>query len=114
METPLEMMTLLSLGDGVAEELFGEEFHKVLENMLDINTPTKSKRVLKLIFTFLPNEDRNMMNFEVHPETKLAPTNGYASQAFIGRQNGIASAKEYRKAEMPALFEKDNRMERVK
>jgi len=114
METPLEKISLETLGEGVVEEIFGREFVKVLENVLDINTEAKKKRTITLKFTFEPNEDRNMMRIWVDPGSTLAPQTGYASQAFIGREDGVAVAKEHKKKTMPALFKKDDRFTRVK
>ena len=114
MEQKIENVTLTNLGEGVVEELFGEEFYRVLENMLDVNTPAKAKRKITFTFTFEPNEDRNMMRIWVDSKTSLAPLNGYASQAFIGRENGIASAKEHKKRNMPGLFDEDKNVRRVK
>lgn len=44
---------------GLVERLHGE-INRVLENIMDVNTPAKKPRKVKLELTIKPNEQRNM------------------------------------------------------
>jgi len=78
MTEDLEFLDLKNIGASVAPELFVAELQKVLENIADINTNPKEKRVIVLKFEFTPSVDRDDALIVVTGSSKLAP---YLSQS---------------------------------
>ena len=105
MKEEINPLTLDNIGEGVAGELFQRELEKVLDNILDINTDPKKTRSITLKITIKPNEDRNLGNIFIDASSTLASNNGYASQVFMGRDNGQPVCIEHRRPKQLALFE---------
>lgn len=58
---------------------------KVVENLLDPNTPYKNKRGITIKLTFEQNEQRNDVTVGVQVETKLSPRSPIKTQMAIGK-----------------------------
>ena len=58
---------------------------KVIENLLDPNTPYKNKRGITIKLTFEQNEQRNDVTVGVQVETKLSPHSPIKTQMAIGK-----------------------------
>lgn len=58
---------------------------KVIENLLDPNTPYKNKRGITIKLTFEQNEQRNDVTVGVQVETKLSPRSPIKTQMAIGK-----------------------------
>ena len=58
---------------------------KVVENLLDPNTPYKNKRGITIKHTFEQNEQRNDVTVGVQVETKLSPRSPIKTQMAIGK-----------------------------
>jgi len=85
-------LSLTTINRGAAVELFQQELEKVLENVLDPNTPAEAKRTITLKVTFVPNESRQSAQIAVEADSKLAPFNGVGGVCFVGRRRGRAMA----------------------
>lgn len=95
---------LSTLGNGAAGEIFADELQKVLKNIQDPNTsPTKARKIT-LTITLKPNEKRNVAGMGIDCKSSLAPTKPYASQIFIGREDGQLIAVENTPPEQLTLF----------
>lgn len=58
---------------------------KVVENLLDPNTPYKNKRGITIKLTFEQNEERNDVSVGVSVEPKLAPRTPMKTNLAIGK-----------------------------
>jgi hypothetical protein len=87
-----EPVTLSTLGEGAAEELFSRVWDRVLENILDPNFPATEARKVTLIVTVKPNEDRTIGAVDISADAKLPTGIGASSVCHIGRQGGRALA----------------------
>lgn len=95
---------LVTLGHGAAGEQFAEEFAKALKNIQDTNTSPTKARTITLKLTLKPNEERNVAGMGIECKSSLAPTKPYASQIFIGREDGQLVAVENAPPEQLTLF----------
>lgn len=81
-------MLEINLDDLAGGEL-GEQFNcaakKVVENLLDPNTPYKNKRGITIKLTFEQNEERNDVQVGVQVDTKLAPRSPMKTNLAIGK-----------------------------
>lgn len=75
--------------DNLAGGELGEQFQaaskKVVENLLDPNTPYKNKRSITIKLVFEQNEERNDVAVGVSVETKLAPRTPMKTNLAIGK-----------------------------
>ncbi|MGB0911059.1 MAG: hypothetical protein ACPGYT_11915 [Nitrospirales bacterium] len=76
-------LTLATLGDGGAEEIFQRELAKVLQNIKDPNTDGKVVRSIVMTVLITPNEQRTAAPLAVSFKTKLAPEHGAGGQIFL-------------------------------
>jgi hypothetical protein len=96
-------VSLESLGNGAAVELFSDALGKVLNNIVDINTDPKAVREVTLKVKIKPNEDREVGQVQISTATKLAPIKSVDTVVFIGRRGGQAIAVESN-PKQPGLF----------
>lgn len=81
-----EKLTLASMCAGGVQERIDRALAKISDNILDLNTDAKKKRVLDVKITLTPNEDdREDVSVEVQTSVKLAPEMGLKTQLFINR-----------------------------
>lgn len=72
-----EKLTLASMCAGGVQERIDRALAKISDNILDLNTDAKKKRVLDVKITLTPNEDdREDVSVEVQTSVKLAPETG--------------------------------------
>lgn len=79
----LSKISLGSIGNGVAGELFDREMKAILENIRDMTTPWKQKRRLSLEFTFYPDESRDSASVEIECVKKIPTVAPKLSTLFI-------------------------------
>lgn len=68
----MQSVNLSEFAGGALQEKFDMAFHSVLDNLQDVNTPYKNKRVLTVKVAFLQNELRDDVAVDVSVDTKLA------------------------------------------
>lgn len=89
-----QFVSLETLGQGAAIELFADELKKVLENVLDPNTKASAKRSVTLTLEIKPDEDRSFAHTSLEVKSKLAPTKPVGVPIYIGKHAGAAVATE--------------------
>jgi len=89
-----QQVTLSTLADGAADELFIDALSKVLDNIADPNTDHRIKREILLRFSITADEDRRVGNISVACATKLAGVKGLAVTVYFGQQDGVQVAVE--------------------
>ncbi len=89
-----KLLTLSNIHHGAALEMFEGALDQVLENIKDPNTDHKAKRGIKLEFSFVTNEERNVSDVVVQCKTALAGMKGVQSFVHIGRHAGKTVAVE--------------------
>jgi len=94
MEKEFYSVTLESLGNGAANEMFEAELLRVLDNILDPNTDPETVRKITLELKIKPTKDREMGNCEISVTSKLSANAAYPTRLFIGREHGRPVAYE--------------------
>ena len=97
-------VTLSSLANGAAMELFDEELAKVVENVLDPNTDPQLVREISLKVKIKPDESRRMAGVVVQVTSKTGPYKGVGTQFWFGKKGGRCFAVENNPAQ-GELFE---------
>jgi hypothetical protein len=92
--TDVKAITLASIANGAAEELFADGLAKVLANITDPNTDHKKGRRITLTFDFWTDEDRRVGDVEIACALKLAAVKGVNVPIYIGRHEGALMAVE--------------------
>lgn len=90
----VKQITLATMADGAADELFSDALSKVLANIEDPNTDAREKRTITLRFEFTADEERNVGSMKVVPTIKLAGTKGLKVGLYLGRHEGLPVAVE--------------------
>jgi hypothetical protein len=75
----LKEVTLSTLNQGAAEELFNHELGKVIKNIEDPNTKATETRKITLELSFIPTRDRDGGVIKLAAKTKLAGVQGVES-----------------------------------
>jgi len=94
-EKTLPVVTLTSLADGAAAELFQSELDKLLRNIQDPNTDATATRTVTLQVTFAPDEDREKGEVRIKASSKLAGLKGAKTEVYFGRHQGQLVATEF-------------------
>lgn len=89
------------LAGGELGEQFQSAINKVVDNMLDPNTPYKNKRGITIKLTFEQNEERNDVSVGVQVETKLSPRSPMKTNLSIGKD--LRTQKIYAKEYGPGI-----------
>lgn len=85
-----EKLTLASMCAGGVQERIDRALAKISDNILDLNTDAKKKRVLDVKITLTPSEDdREDVSVEVQTSVKLAPEMGLKTQLFSIRTSAV-------------------------
>lgn len=95
-----EKLTLASMCAGGVQERIDRALAKISDNILDLNTDAKKKRVLDVKITLTPSEDdREDVSVEVQTSIKLAPEMGLKTQLFISKdfRSGVTTLTEHSK-----------------
>ena len=90
-----DRVTLTSIKDGAALELFEAALEEVLRNIEDENFTAKATRSIALKFEFAVGEDRDIGAVAIGVETKLAKRNPAVTVVHFGRRQGALIAVEY-------------------
>lgn len=91
-----ENVTLVSIGNGAAVELFDRELERVLENIVDPNTEAEAVRKIKIEFVFQPGENRDKGAVLIKATSTLASLRPADSFIYIGRvKDGSLLAVEH-------------------
>lgn len=104
MQFELSELTLETLGNGAASDLFDEEFHKVLRNIADPNSDAKAVREVVLKFRIKPSEDRSRADIQVVPTHKLAPLKPFSTGISLVSDGSTCKAyadRPYHQPELP-------------
>ena len=68
----LKGLTLETVCNGAADELFEAELASIIQNIEDPNTEAKDKRKIVFEFTFEPNAERNFAEVSLQTKTTMA------------------------------------------
>lgn len=84
---------------GALQEKLNIAFDKVIQNMLDVNTPYKDKRKIVCTITFQQDESRSETEVDVGVETKVPSVCKTVTRMGIGRnlKTGEIFVEEYGK-----------------
>ena len=81
----MSRVNLEAFAGGALQEKFDDAMKKVLENLMDPNTPWKNKRKIAVEISFEQNEDRDDASVNVSVVTKLAPIKPIGTRMSIGK-----------------------------
>lgn len=95
----MEKIELKELVGGALQEQFAKSFEKVIENLLNPNTPYKNTREIAIKLKFRQNEHRDDVKVDISVAEKLAAQAPMQTGFAIGKnlQNGALYAEEYGK-----------------
>ena len=95
----MNRVNLETFAGGALQEKFDDAMEKVLQNMMDPNTPWKNKRKITVEVTFEQNEDRDDTSVDVSVVPKLAAVKPISTKMAIGKDiaTGKCYAQEYGK-----------------
>lgn len=100
------VVSLSTLGNGAAVQLFQVELQKVLDNIVDENTNPKAIREVTLKVKVKPDEDRDYGQVSISCTSKLAPMAPFGTNFFIGKRGRQGVAQEHN-PKQAKLFESD-------
>ncbi len=83
-----EIVTLASIGNGAALELFEKELQSVIANIADTNTSAKAKREIIIKVTIQPDEIRGIGFAVLEVKSKLASVKPVSSTMYFGKKDG--------------------------
>lgn len=89
MNVQKKVLKLSDFNGGIIDDLFQEEFDKVLENIADDNTSPKASREINIKITIKPDEARGFATTRIDVKSKLAnvePSAGSIALSFDGRR----------------------------
>jgi hypothetical protein len=90
-ETPV---TLYTLANGAAAELFEAELQKIIANILDPNTDPIAVREIDLRVKIKPDNERRAGAVSVQVISKTGPTKGVGTMFWFGKKQGQFIAVE--------------------
>lgn len=95
----MNTVELKEMVGGGLQEQFSKSFEKVIENLLNPNTPYKNNREINIKLKFTQNEARNDVKCAVQVVEKLAPQAPMETAFAIGKnlRDGKLYAEEYGK-----------------
>lgn len=99
-----EVVTLASIGNGAAMELFDHELARVLANVADPNTSAKSKRGITIKVVIQPSEDRDVGYATVEVTSKLAGVKPVDTKMYFGKKDGKLLAVQ-NNISQPSIFD---------
>lgn len=85
-------VTLDTVCEGSAKELFARGLKEILDNIQDVNTDPEAKRKIALVFTFAPSEDRASSNISLKCKVDPAPVASIGGTVFITKEQGVRKA----------------------
>ena len=109
-----QTVSLPTIGNGAASELFEDELARVLENILDVNTEPDAVRSITLTVKIRPTKDRDMGAVSIEAKSKLAPFFAADTTWFMGRHKGKAVAVDRNPAQQDLFKEEDPKPRSIK
>jgi len=91
MEQPV---TLFTLAEGAAGELFDREMERVCADILDLNTEAEAVRTITIKVKIKPDKDRGFGHVGMFISSTLGAPKSVGSRMYFGRKNGHATAVE--------------------
>lgn len=88
------MVSLANLARGGAIERFDDEFKRVLDNIMDLNT-ADGPRSVTLKVTLSPNEERTSAGVSIHVDSSVRGPKAVPTMIFIGKDRGESVAYEH-------------------
>jgi len=104
-----KFVSLATLNNGAAIELFDKELDAVLQNILDPNTKPEATRDVVLKVSIKPAENRRHADVSIQVTSKHAPAQESRTVFFLGSKRGHAVAAERDMAQMSFLDEEPAR-----
>jgi hypothetical protein len=98
-----DRVSLATLGNGAAVEMFDAELQRILDNIIDPNTKPTAIRSATLTVKIKPDEDREWGSVDIQACSKLASVQAYPTQIIIGKQNGKGVATEHNPKQIDAF-----------
>ena len=98
-------LSLVNIKNGAAVEAFDLALAEVVRNCVDINT-TMEKREITMKVTIRPTKDRDMLEFKISVNRKLAgmePIEGLANVDVDAKGAGFVATRRNEPAQMPLL-----------
>ena len=92
-------VTLVTIGNGAAVELFDREFQEVLANIADPNTDAKTPRKITITVTIKPSDDREMAAAAIQVASKLATAKPAPVHLYFGLDGERYVAKQVNPAQ---------------
>jgi len=86
--------TFLEIGRGAMLERFDYELDRIVDNILDPNTPATKPRKIQLTITLKPDADRKQIAHEVIVKSTPQPTNPISGATMLMRKDGQLSLVE--------------------
>ena len=77
-------LDLSQIGDGGLQEKVDKELERVIANILDPNTETKTARKLAITLTMKPDDTRQTVATAMEVKSTLAPQKAVATTVLIG------------------------------
>jgi hypothetical protein len=103
MEEERERLTLATINDGALLEQFDRALDRVVDNVSDINTTTKARKI-KLVVKVVPSEDRAFLEVDGEVKTEVAgqdPVKTTAVLSYDNRGRAVAFNRKKRQTEIP-------------
>lgn len=101
-----ELVTLASIANGAAMELFEHELKRVIANIWDVNTSPKKKRQILIKVDIQPSETREIGYYNVEVSAKLASVKPVESTMYFGKKDGELVAVQSN-PQQPGIFDKE-------
>lgn len=86
-----KIVSLTTINNGAALELFEEELKKVLANMNDVSVESDATREITLKFKFKPSNDGSMAVTTVQAISKMAPIKPHGGSIFVTGRNAYVN-----------------------
>ena len=93
-------LDLSQIGEGGLQEKVDKELEKVIANILDPNTETKTARKLVITLMMKPDDTRQTVATAMEVKSTLAPQKAVATTVLIGQEGSQVYANEL-KSNMP-------------
>ncbi len=88
------VVSLVTLKQGAAVELFDIELRRVLENIADPNVESLAKRKITLTVEFRPSRDAKQAEAVIKCESKLSAVKPAGTTVYFGKVDGEIRAVE--------------------
>lgn len=86
---------ILEMARGALMERANYELERIVENILDRNTPAAKKRKLTVTIELLPDDDRKMIQISASAKSTLMPTTPIQSAFWLSPdENGVPVMRE--------------------